>query len=274
MRPKIYALEALVLLLATKASAQPGYTTNIIGYVNVPFVSGSNLFVNPLQTDSNALSELFSNAPPDGTTVSLWDPSMLAFDTNSTFTSGSWSTNLILPPGTGALLVAPLPFTNTFVGDLLNHDGSPATNLVFTAPPVYSGSNGVFLLGDKTPLTDTGTNIFLNILGRMPFIGEKVMLLSGTSTYLGNGMWDSIPALGAGGAAFLNINSELPPRLTIVYANHQAVVSWPATTSVWTLQTNRDLATGAWVPYAGTVVNNTVTNSPPTGNLFFRLSYP
>jgi hypothetical protein len=39
----------------------------------------------------------------------------------------------------------------------------------------------------------------------------------------------------------------------------------------WTLQTNANLATPAWGNYLGTIVNNNVTNSPPRGNVFFRL---
>jgi hypothetical protein len=42
----------------------------------------------------------------------------------------------------------------------------------------------------------------------------------------------------------------------------------------WTLQTNNNLGTGTWGNYGGTVVNNSVTNSTPTGNLFFRLTQP
>jgi hypothetical protein len=61
------------------------------------------------------------------------------------------------------------------------------------------------------------------------------------------------------------------PLLTINYSGNQAIVSWPLSATGWTLQTNNNLATGAWGNYAGAVVNNSETNSPPTGNLFFRL---
>jgi hypothetical protein len=61
------------------------------------------------------------------------------------------------------------------------------------------------------------------------------------------------------------------PLLTITYSGNQAIVSWPFSATGWTLQTNNNLATGAWGNYAGAVVNNSATNSPPTGNLFFRL---
>src|SRR5664279_1360131 len=61
------------------------------------------------------------------------------------------------------------------------------------------------------------------------------------------------------------------PLLTITYAANQAIVSWPPSVTGWTLQTNTTLASGNWGNYLGTVVNNSVTNSPPKGNLFFRL---
>jgi hypothetical protein len=64
------------------------------------------------------------------------------------------------------------------------------------------------------------------------------------------------------------------PLLTITYSGNQAIVSWPSSVTGWTLQTNNNLATGAWGNYAGSAVNNSVTNSPPTGNLFFRLTHP
>jgi hypothetical protein len=61
------------------------------------------------------------------------------------------------------------------------------------------------------------------------------------------------------------------PLLTITYSSNQAIVSWPSSVTGWTLQTNNNLTTGIWNNYGGAVVNNSVTNSPPAGNLFFRL---
>ncbi len=65
-----------------------------------------------------------------------------------------------------------------------------------------------------------------------------------------------------------------PPSLTIGYAQNRTVVSWPSSVSGWTLQTNTSLATGTWGNYIGPMTNNTVTNSPVQGNLFFRLRHP
>jgi hypothetical protein len=64
------------------------------------------------------------------------------------------------------------------------------------------------------------------------------------------------------------------PLLTITCSGNQAIVSWPSSVMGWTLQTNNNLLTGTWGNYLGAVVNNTVTNSPPPGNLFFRLTQP
>jgi len=64
------------------------------------------------------------------------------------------------------------------------------------------------------------------------------------------------------------------PVLTITHAGNLIVVSWPASVTGWTLQTNQNLTTGLWGNYVGLVTNNRVTNSPSTGNLFFRLAQP
>ena len=61
------------------------------------------------------------------------------------------------------------------------------------------------------------------------------------------------------------------PLLTITLVGNQAIVSWAPSATGWTLQTNCSLATGTWGNYLGTVSNNSITNSPPVGNLFFRL---
>jgi hypothetical protein len=74
--------------------------------------------------------------------------------------------------------------------------------------------------------------------------------------------------------ALLNIPPIPPMSLTIIYANNQAIVSWPSSVSGWTLQTNNGLATGMWSNYIGPIISNTVTTSPTKGNLFFRLWHP
>jgi hypothetical protein len=61
------------------------------------------------------------------------------------------------------------------------------------------------------------------------------------------------------------------PLLTITQMGNQAIVSWDASATGWTLQTNANLATPTWGNYLGSIGNNRATNAPPKGNLFFRL---
>ena len=61
------------------------------------------------------------------------------------------------------------------------------------------------------------------------------------------------------------------PVLTITRTGNKSVVSWSANASGWTLQTNVNLATTNWGNYLGPIVNNTITNTPPPSNLFYRL---
>ena len=87
--------------------------------------------------------------------------------------------------------------------------------------------------------------------------------MTGGSFSVTGGFWSSISVVQTPGA----------PLLSISYAGNQAVVSWSPSATGWTLQTNNNVATGAWGNYAGSLINNTVTNSPPKGNLFFRLTH-
>ena len=61
------------------------------------------------------------------------------------------------------------------------------------------------------------------------------------------------------------------PMLYITQVGNKVVVWWSPTVTGWTLQTNVNLATPTWGNYLGPIVNNSVTNSPPPNNLFYRL---
>jgi hypothetical protein len=87
--------------------------------------------------------------------------------------------------------------------------------------------------------------------------------MTGGSYSLTGGFW-----------ALYAVQTPGAPLLTITYAGNQAIVSWSPSVTGWTLQTNKNLATPTWGNYLGPIVNNSVTNSPPKGNLFFRLSQP
>jgi hypothetical protein len=68
------------------------------------------------------------------------------------------------------------------------------------------------------------------------------------------------------------------PNLTITHSGNSVIVSWPNTGS-YTLQQNSNLSVpGGWGTSIYTISTSNGTNSititPPTGNLFFRLSNP
>jgi hypothetical protein len=211
MKALIRLLVAALTVLSAHAQSNV-YSLNVVGYVNHLFGVGDNLFANPLHATNDVLSTLFQySSVPDGTTVSLWNPSTRAFDATSTYELGAWSLDFTLSPGTGARLTTPSLFTNTFVGEVQSHDGGPFLDDQLTPPPLFGGPNGIYLLADKAPVANTGTNIFLNILGRLPNVGEQVITLNTTSTYLGGGNWDLEPTLGVSDAAFLNVGPVPEP---------------------------------------------------------------
>lgn len=197
----------------------------VVGFVNFDFAPGDTLFANPLDgAFGNQLSALFPSTLANGTTVSLWDSTTASYNAVSTFNAGAWSSDLTLNPGTGALFHSPVgasTFTNTFVGTVLNHDGGTSITDPLPPPSLFSGPSGIYLLSDKAPVANTGGNIFLNILGRLPNIGEQVITLNSTHTYLGtsgiNENWSGgTPTLGIAQSAFLNVGPAAVPEPSTV----------------------------------------------------------
>ncbi len=89
--------------------------------------------------------------------------------------------------------------------------------------------------------------------------------MSGGTYSLTGGFWSLISVVQTAGA----------PTLTIAQSGNSVIVSWPDTGS-YTLQQNNNLATPAgWMTSGYTISTSNGTNSititPPTGNLFFRL---
>ena len=74
--------------------------------------------------------------------------------------------------------------------------------------------------------------------------------------------------------ALYAVQTPSAPFLTITHSGNQVVVSWPVSVTGWTLQTNNDPGSGTWGNFLGPVSNNSITNLPLKGNLFFRLTQP
>jgi hypothetical protein len=73
------------------------------------------------------------------------------------------------------------------------------------------------------------------------------------------------------------VQSTALPNLTITHSGSTVIISWPDTGS-YTLQQNSNLAGGSWTTSGYSIVTangtNSITITPPAGNLFFRLSNP
>jgi len=72
---------------------------------------------------------------------------------------------------------------------------------------------------------------------------------------------------------------DVPKLIIVPHGANSVKVLWPdAATSTYTLQQNANLATATWVTSGYAISNvggtNAITITPPTGNLFFRLTNP
>lgn len=155
MRTKILLIAAAALVAGYVSSqAQTVYSANVVGYVNVTTTGGQYaLLANPLNNGTNDLNSLFPSAP-NGTEVDVWNGTGYTLAQKS---FGSWSTDLILPPGTGFFIKFGANTTNTFVGSVVAANGGSVTNNL--AAGVYS------LVGSEIPYSDTlsGTNLNLPV---------------------------------------------------------------------------------------------------------------
>ena len=92
--------------------------------------------------------------------------------------------------------------------------------------------------------------------------------MSGGNYSLTGGFWSLIAVVQTAGL----------PNLCITHSGNSVIVSWPDTGSC-TLQQNANLASANGWTTCGYIINcsngtNSITITPPTGNLFFRLKQP
>jgi hypothetical protein len=116
--------------------------------------------------------------------------------------------------------------------------------------------------------TSTGTNDG-NVYSVSGTIGQQdaSTAMTGGPYSLTGGFWSLIALVQNAGA----------PTLTITKSGNSAIVSWPYPSTGFYLQTNSHLSKTNWSIYTGTILtngagtSNSVTITPPVGNLFFRL---
>ncbi len=112
----------------------------------------------------------------------------------------------------------------------------------------------------------TSSNAQYSVLGTIGQADAGTM--SGGSFSVTDGFWSLIS---------VDQTPNVPP-LTITHVGNNVTVSWPNTGS-YTLQQNSNIAiSSGWRASSFTIITTNGTNSvaisPPTGNLFFRLTNP
>src|SRR5947207_7701785 len=122
MRTKALLCAAALAAGAVSSMAQSNvYSLNVVGYVNASIAGGGTsgkfqMIANPLNTTNNTVASLLP-APPDGTTLFKWTGTAFV---STTFFLGAWSDGTFtLNPGEGGIVQSSAPFTNTFVGEVM-----------------------------------------------------------------------------------------------------------------------------------------------------------
>ena len=216
-RRLITAVLACAILCWSSRSAM----ADTVGYVNHTFYVGDNLFTNPLDnTNGNFVSSLIPS-PPEGTVLSLWDPASASYTATYTFTSGVWTWDCQLPVGVGAKLNTATEFTGTFVGAVLDLDGTPFDGENVTPPAPFSGPDGIYLQGSACPMSlprgDLSLSTFMALFGREAHEGEQFTWLDASTqtwqtTTLAGGAWtNGEPSLAIADAGLFNIGPVPEP---------------------------------------------------------------
>jgi uncharacterized repeat protein (TIGR01451 family) len=233
---------------------------------------------NSVPANSSATLVTTVNDAVPGTPIQWFNPGTPVVIINSTVLvgapssiqvgfNGDWATNC--QPGDIVLLVDPngginptnwaavARFFNPI--DQTGTNGLPATYSQVFFPTNFS-SNSFRLFPDVSFIpegTATTNNGITSIVTDNVEFGPNDAILSGQES--------------------IDVLTIAPLLLTIVDTNNETIVTWTPSVTGWTLQTNNNLSTGAWgslISNTGTFTNNSATNAPPKGNLFFRLYHP
>jgi len=194
------------------------YSANVVGYVT--YVSTTNapgyeVINNPLVGSTNTLKGLFPTAP-GGTQILLWNGSGYTTAIFSALLGGHWKTNGVtaddtaINPGTGMFVsvAGTVPYTNTFVGNVLAPTATPVTN---TIPA------GLQLVGAQVPYSGDVTNTAaLNLVGVTG--GTQILIWNSANQSFDTYIWSALlgghwklngnnvdPIIGVGQGFFLNV---------------------------------------------------------------------
>jgi hypothetical protein len=123
MRTKALLCAAALAAGAVTSMAQSNvYSLNVVGYINQTLAGSSagqyQMIANQLNTTNNTIGSLIPVAP-DFTTLLKWNGTGFDSTTYASFAGGWDHPTFTLNPGEGAFINSPNPWTNTFVGEVL-----------------------------------------------------------------------------------------------------------------------------------------------------------
>lgn len=142
MRTKALLLSAVlgVASIAAALAADPVYSVNAVGYVNVVLNKGFTIIANPLNAGDNHLSKIFPSTLPSGTVIyryvnGAFKLATFAPDDNNVL---NWDTDFEIKPGEGFFIKNPTQaaVTVTFVGEVMQ-----STSTGPLANPMVAGFN-------------------------------------------------------------------------------------------------------------------------------------
>jgi len=155
MKAKTLLIAAAALAAGIMTSQAQVYSQNIVGYINVPLVSGFNFIANQLDYDgtgtNNSLYTSVGTNLPANSAVLYWNPATSLFSTTKLLSNGKWSANNQLVtnavnPGSGFFLQVAAPTNVTFVGNVIT-----GTNTY----PIFAGFQVVAPSGPVAGTLDT-----------------------------------------------------------------------------------------------------------------------
>jgi len=178
-------------------------SVNVVGYVNVPLLTGYNLVAPPLAAADNTIASILPSVP-NGTFVLKWDATIQQFPTTVSFDSdifGGWDNPaVIISPGEAIFINVGAPTTITFVGDVRQSGAGtldttlyPANNFVGSQVPQQGGITTVLgypaVNGDYALIWDN--------------VSQSYPTTASYDTDIFGG-WDSEPILGLAQGIVLN----------------------------------------------------------------------
>ena len=151
MRTKALFLAAVLGVAMVATSVAQVYSVNAVGYVNLTVAPGLSMIANPLQAPINDVSHVLT--VPDGTQLYKFNGAgfdILLFDVDTWVINGVPAGTTTLNPGEGAFIKnnTATPFTNTFVGDVVQ--GTAATGNPVTVTLPAAGNVGI--VASKVPI--------------------------------------------------------------------------------------------------------------------------